>query len=144
MVPGPEASASPGSLLEMQTSGPTSDSLNQKLGLNHSAHHPYFLLGGREPLHPRGRASLLSSRRSQQARLPFSSDWRRPSSCRFPTSRPLWSISLHPCMWLFAFCFSLTSCVSYIHLCLPDSHIQASSGIYPSSSSIELCRYLHF
>ena len=34
MVPGAEASASPGSLLEMQTSGPTSDSLNQRLWLS--------------------------------------------------------------------------------------------------------------
>jgi hypothetical protein len=39
-------------------------------------------------------------------------------------------------MWLFAFAFVSLPVFLLIHLCLPDSHIQASSGISPSSSSI--------
>lgn len=67
-----------------------------------------------------------------------------PLGCRFLVSRPPHSFPLHPCLWLFAFCFSRAPVFLRIHPCLPDSHIQASSGISPSSSSSSLCRYLHF
>lgn len=92
---------------------------------------------------PKGSRPPLPGLERSWPHLSLSSEFARPATAASRSGHPKpRSPSPHVASCL---CLSLSPCVFlHIHLCLPGSRTPASSGIYPSSPSISLCRYLHF